>query len=770
MKRFLSVIWVMFVASWVVREQSGLAQERDPQGNRPAAAAVAGYRGGESTGVIKWDVTQWRPLGPFGGDVEDINVSPTSPNVMLAGVAPSGSVGGKLFRSTDSGASWTEVPSFGQRSAYDIEFTASGTAWVASDDSVWVSTDNGATFTQRSLGIGLNDQTYAVEIDPSNPQVLWVAVADALGNQTTNVLKSINGGSTWTNVTPPGAGGVSCTDIAINPTNSAQVMVTFGGAFGGGSVYFTPDGGQSWNNVSGGLPTTPARVVRCDHGRWFVGGGQLFGSQYFGVWQSTNNGQAWTELDNGWPHSIATGIAIDPNNPNVILAATVDGVHKSINAGQTWTVSSGKSGAYSMSNVRFAPGSSTRAAMGAASFGVILTDDTANTTRISSVGIGSLNLFSVAANPTNTDELAVAFQGQNNGGVYASTNAGLTWVVQQVPGTRYNYVKFDLNGVLYALSDGPSSIAPEGVYRRNANGTWTSLGPDQGPLFETELWSIDFGQSNRNLFITGGNDFGVAGFEGTVWRSPDSGGTWTKTLETTAGQDGTAQRVMIIPDGTDQIVLAGMQTFSSTPVNGVYRSIDSGVTWTQILGTGLPSTLWGYDLTTSPVDPHTVYVTDGNFSGGGIYRSTDAGATWSTYLTGYNVRGVAVDPSSPDDVYFWTVFASAPVYHASHNGTVVIAASTGLGGGPHQIVAVPGRNPRLLLATTVGAYELQLPVQRPDLRIGSAGNSVVLSWTNAAFGLQAGPTVTGPFTNVPGATSPYTTPTAGAARFFRLSN
>ena len=67
-------------------------------------------------------------------------------NVMLAGVAPGGSSYGWLFRSADGGASWARVPSIGQLSVYDIAFGAGGTAWVGSDDSVWVSTDNGATF------------------------------------------------------------------------------------------------------------------------------------------------------------------------------------------------------------------------------------------------------------------------------------------------------------------------------------------------------------------------------------------------------------------------------------------------------------------------------------------------------------------------------------------------------------------------------------------------------------------------------------------------
>ena len=47
-------------------------------------------------------------------------------------------------------------------------------------------------------------------------------------------------------------------------------------------------------------------------------------------------------------------------------------------------------------------------------------------------------------------------------------------------------------------------------------------------------------------------------------------------------------------------------------------------------------------------------------------------------------------------------------------------------------------------------------------------NQLVLSWTNAGFNLQSAPAVTGPFTNLLGATSPYTNATTSAQQFFRL--
>jgi hypothetical protein len=54
------------------------------------------------------------------------------------------------------------------------------------------------------------------------------------------------------------------------------------------------------------------------------------------------------------------------------------------------------------------------------------------------------------------------------------------------------------------------------------------------------------------------------------------------------------------------------------------------------------------------------------------------------------------------------------------------------------------------------------------LTIQRAGANVVLTWTNSVFALQAAPTVTGTFTNVPGATSPYTNAITGSQEFFRL--
>ena len=64
-----------------------------------------------------------------------------------------------------------------------------------------------------------------------------------------------------------------------------------------------------------------------------------------------------------------------------------------------------------------------------------------------------------------------------------------------------------------------------------------------------------------------------------------------------------------------------------------------------------------------------------------------------------------------------------------------------------------------------------LPLTAPGpiaLNIQQSGANVVLTWTNAAYSLQASPSVSGTYTNIPSAVTGYSTPVAGEQRYFRL--
>jgi len=184
----------------------------------------------------------WISLGPPGGDVFDAAASTLDPNIVLAGLAPGGSFGGTLYRSSDGGNTWSEMQSLDGVSVFDIEFAPDGTAYLATQDSVRKSTDGGLSWITLNLGIGPNDQVFDVTIDPSNPSILWAGVADAAGAQPVNVMRSTDGGATWSNRTPPLAQPISGRATAVDPTDSNTVIAVFGGDFGGGEVWVTTDG------------------------------------------------------------------------------------------------------------------------------------------------------------------------------------------------------------------------------------------------------------------------------------------------------------------------------------------------------------------------------------------------------------------------------------------------------------------------------------------------------------------------------------------------
>jgi hypothetical protein len=200
-------------------------------------------------------------------------------------------------------------------------------------------------------------------------------------------------------------------------------------------------------------------------------------------------------------------------------------------------------------------------------------------------GISELGLTAIRANPFDPDELAVSFEGQNDGGVLTSTDGGTSWTVEAAPPTRYSTVGLGPDGSLYAISSGPSSVAPEGLYRRTSDGGWQPLGPDQGTLFESDLDTVAFSADDPDLILLGGADFGIAGSEATIWRSGDRGGSWSKVYE--VGAIDVVNDIEVVTGGGGQAVAVWYDA-SGENVGGALRSTNGGQSWSPS-STGLPA-------------------------------------------------------------------------------------------------------------------------------------------------------------------------------------
>ena len=680
-----------------------------PNGIKPGPAVPARHQGEGPAGSAAWV-----SLGPPGGDVSDVAASTLDANIVLAGLAPGGSFGGTLYRSSDGGNTWSEVPALDGTSVFDIEFAPDGTTYIATQDSVRKSTDGGLSWATLNLGIGANDQVFDVAIDPSDPSILWAGVADAAGSQPVNAMRSTDGGGTWADRTPPHAP-MSGRGIAVDPNDSNTVIAVFGGDFGGGEAWVTTDGGDSWTDRSAGLPGNPLNAVVYDGTRLLVGGGLLFGSQFVGLYESPDLGVTWTPLHDGtWPILVVEDIAVDPSDAaRIFVAIDGGGVNRTTDGGATWEVGIGGSQALAGRSIRFQPGDSQELFLGTSSLAVFRSTNGGDNFVQSSEGISELDLFSIDANPLDSDEMAVAFQGQNNGGVLSSADGGVTWQLESAPPTRYSAVGFAPDGTLYAISAGPSTVAQEGLYRRENNGSWTPLGPDQGSLYESDLNTMRFSLNNPNLILLGGEDFGVAGFEGTIWRSTDAGGSWTKVYE--LGDFHRITDIEIIEDGTDQDMVAAWNSESGDNIGGALRSTDNGASWFDS-STGLPGFFRGPRLCASPSDPQTLFISAWlSFQSGGLFRTTDGGVNWtSTGFTGNQTVGdVACHPVDDQTLFVTQLSGGDAVLRSQDGGATFAPFANGLENAVAPRELAFAGDSRLLLASAKGSYGTDLTTGTP---------------------------------------------------------
>lgn len=130
-----------------------------------------------------------------------------------------------------------------------------------------------------------------------------------------------------------------------------------------------------------------------------------------------------------------------------------------------------------------------------------------------------------------------------------------------------------------------------------------------------------------------------------ILKSTDGGVTWTKSLDWTRSQRRGVWAVRIDASNPSRV-------FAAT-TEGVYRSLDAGVNWTQV-----HSVRMAMDLELLPSREDTVLVACGNLNsiGHGIYRSLNGGTTWAKLTNGLpNPFGgkpqLAVTPADPFTVY-----------------------------------------------------------------------------------------------------------------------
>src|SRR5215216_3598357 len=154
---------------------------------------------------------RYRLVGPSrGGRVTTVTGVPSQPKTFYMGVASGG-----LFKTTDSGATWTPITdgkiplgSTGSiavaESDPNVLYLGTGSDSVRSNVStgrgVYKSTDAGETW--KFTGLYNAGQIGAVRIHPTNPDIAWVAAGGDVfkTNEERGVFRTTDGGQTWRKV------------------------------------------------------------------------------------------------------------------------------------------------------------------------------------------------------------------------------------------------------------------------------------------------------------------------------------------------------------------------------------------------------------------------------------------------------------------------------------------------------------------------------------------------------------------------------------------
>lgn len=307
--------------------------------------------------------------------------------------------------------------------------------------------------------------------------------------------------------------------------------------------------------------------------------------------------------------------------------------------------------------------------------------------------------------------------GSTGGGVWRSTDAGNTWenISDGYFGGSIGAVavsEWD-NNVIY-VGGGEKTVRGNVSYgygmwkTEDAGKTWKQVGLKNSrhiPRIRIHPRDPDI------VYAAVMGDLFKSSNERGIYKSTDGGKTWDRKLF--ANADAGAVDLIIDPNNP-RILYASTWRIRRTPYSlesggkgsALWKSTDSGETWTNISDRkGLPEGTWGIvGVTVSPVNSNRVYALIEN-QNGGLFRSDDAGATWTKVNDNRNLRQrawyytrVYADTQDEDKVYVMNVS-----YHVSKDGGRTFESSNAPHGDHHDLWIAPEDNQRMIIGDDGGA-------------------------------------------------------------------
>lgn len=753
----LSIFLVAIVVSSHVKAQDWARLMQEPQGNfYNAKAAFEQYwatedpsqKGRGYKAFKRWENFVERRVYPS-GDLSQLNLTAINFEDYLSKNQSSGSQGSVKGYGGGSNlvtsATFTAMGPFGAISGnaggqllksgrlnfVTIDPTNSNNLWVgAPAGGLWKSTNGGVSWTTGTDNlsvIGCSD----LAIDPNNTNVMYLATGDGDAGDTRSigVLKSINGGATWTvtGLSNPVTTYRLIRRLIINPSNP-QILL----AATSSGIYRTTNGGSTWTQITT-FSTYDLEFKPGDPNTVYAAG--------TGFHLSTNGGASFTQIATGIAVSGVNrmAIAVTPHDVNYVYVLASDnansglqGVYKSVNSGTSFTVVA--------TSPNMLNGSSNGSGTG---------------------GQGWYDLC-IAASPLDKNEVVIG--GVN---VWRTTDGGANWTLyghwtgSGAPFTHADHhdLEYDPSGVLYNANDGT-------LYKRTASSSsWTEL---SNGMNISQIYRIGLSGQTANKWITGHQDNGTSIWNGTSYnaqlggdgmdcffdrsndnnvfgeyqngvlrRSTNGGGTWAAV---TTGLTGTSPWMTPWkqdPQVANNIYVGRTDLFKSTnqgtswtqlgsisgsgtirefavaPNNslviyvlkssGIFKTVDGGVNWTNVTGTVPVGSALPEYVVIHPSDGNTAWVVCSGYSNANkVFKTTNGGSTWtniSSNLPNIPANCIVYEPGSNDRVY---VGMDVGIYYRDNTSSTWTLYNAGLPNTPIADLEISPASPTLLYAATYG--------------------------------------------------------------------
>jgi len=526
---------------------------------------------------------------------------------------------------------------------------------------VWKSTNGGNNFVPISDN-EVSMSSGSICIDPTNTNIVYYGTGEATYSAASyygrGILKSTNGGTTWTNYTSGLPSLSYCSRLVIRPGFPNQLLA----AMGTSGLYRSTDAGLTWTILISG---------RCDDVIYSPDGNNAYITGNGTGYRISTDGGATFVSNSSIIMGTRNHIAICRNAPNVLYCAVYSGstitTFKSTNSGTNFTpISPGHNFSGSQAWYDFYmqvnPIDPDYAYVGSIDIWRTTNGGTSfeNITNGYSGGVVHVDEHNMDFHPTNSNELMAV----NDGGIWKSTNRGTNWINlnEGLTLTQFYRIASDPNNVDH-IAGGTQD-----------NGTQRTLG--------TSNWAAAFGGDGGEVCFNTPNPQFILGEtqNNGVQRSQNGGASWQSGTNGLTGSGAWVGPIISHPTEVGKFFTARSQVFVTT---------NAGAQWTP-LSSGTSGTI--RELAISRSDPAIMFAT----SGAAVYKSTDAGVTFANVtsgLPGRIITSVYVHPdSSSVALLTYSGFGTGKVYKTTNGGVNWFSISGNLPDSPvnDALIYYPG--------------------------------------------------------------------------------